>query len=191
MACLRNPASPAKPRRPTTDVGTSDSRWLARPAMCWLRPQFGQQDKRGPFPASPNRLRASSEPLSRVRTSRLSRQRQLTDRVDLRMTPDDLAQLRRYAAEHARSVAPAALFLVRSGLAAPPVEPSVTPPAAVGADLLKELGFHNLIATEQVIKLLETIVRDGQGAADRLLPAAAQAAQIRLARGESSGTRQR
>lgn len=121
----------------------------------------------------------------------MSRQRQLTERVDLRMSPDDLAQLRRYAAEYARSVAPAALFLVRSGLAAPPVEPSVTPPAVVGADLLTELGFHNLIATEQVIKLLETIVRDGQGAADRLLPAAGQAAQIRLARGESSETRRR
>lgn len=105
--------------------------------------------------------------------------------VTLRMTADDLALLRRYATEHARQVAPAALFLVRAALANPPAEPAVAAGAGAGADLLTELGFHNLIATEQVIQLLETIVRDGPGAADRLLPAAGRAAQVRLARGES------
>ena len=104
----------------------------------------------------------------------------------LRMTSDDLACLRRYAAEHSRQVAPAALFLVRAGLADPPVEPSAAAGSGPGADLLAELGFHNLIATEQVIQLLETIVRDGPGAADRLLAAAGRAAQVRLARGESA-----
>ncbi len=102
------------------------------------------------------------------------------------MTADDLAQLRRYAADQARAVAPAALFLMRSGLAAAPLEPTTTPGPVAAADLLTELGFHNLIATEQVIQLLETIVRDGPGAADRLLAAAARAAQARLARGESA-----
>ena len=109
----------------------------------------------------------------------------LIERVMLRMTADDLARLRSYAAEHSRPVAPAALFLVRAGLASPPAEPGTpaSPPAV--ADLLAELGFHNLIATEQVIQLLETIVRDGPGAADRLLAAAGRAAQVRLARGET------
>ena len=105
--------------------------------------------------------------------------------VMLRMTADDLARLRSYAAEHSRKVAPAALFLVRAGLADPPGEPQVAAGADTGADLLAELGFHNLIATEQVIQLLETIVRDGPGAANRLLAAAGRAAQARLARGES------
>ena len=115
----------------------------------------------------------------------MSRTPRLTDRLTLRLTADDLGRLRRYADEHSRAVAPAALFLVRAGLGSPPEEPSGSARGAAGADLLAELGFHNLIATEQVIQLLETIVRDGQGAADRLLAAAGRAAQLRLARGES------
>jgi hypothetical protein len=103
----------------------------------------------------------------------------------LRMTADDLARLRRYSAEQSRPAAPAALFLLRAGLASPPPEPPSSASPVAPADLLTELGFHNLIATEQVIQLLETIVRDGRGAADRLLPAAARAAQARLAQGEA------
>jgi hypothetical protein len=102
----------------------------------------------------------------------------------LRMTPDDLARLRSYAVEQSRSAAPAALFLLRAGLASPPEPYSSVAPVGP-ADLLTELAFHNLVATEQVIQLLETIVRDGRGAADRVLPAAARAAHARLAQGEA------
>jgi hypothetical protein len=62
------------------------------------------------------------------------------------------------------------------------LEPT-TRTAAETPVLIDELAVHILIATEQVIKLLERIVRHGQGAADEVLVEAGQAAQRRLAAG--------
>ena len=111
----------------------------------------------------------------------------LTQRFMVRMTAADLERLRAYAEAQARPVAHAALYLIRLGLrpggaGADPVAVSDDVPRA---DLLSELGLHNLIATEQVIQLMQSVVRDGAAAADRVLPAAARAAQARLARGET------
>jgi hypothetical protein len=116
------------------------------------------------------------------------RRPRLTQRLMLRMTVEDFAGLRTFAEAEARPVSHAAIYLIRVGLSGKTAGADIAPAGGPEprAELLSELAFHNLIATEQVIKLLETVVRDGQGAADRLLPAAGQAAQVRLARGESS-----
>lgn len=45
-----------------------------------------------------------------------------------------------------------------------------------------ELLLHNLVATEQVIRLLEPVVRHGAGAADAVLAEAGIAAERRLSR---------
>jgi hypothetical protein len=111
----------------------------------------------------------------------------LTQRFMVRMTVEDLERLRAYAEAQARPVAHAALYLIRLGLrpgGADPDTVAVTDDVP-RADLLSELGLHNLIATEQVIQLMQSVVRDGAAAADRALPAAARAAQARLARGET------
>ena len=154
-----------------------------------MHARSAEQDKRGPCPASPGCLGGSSEHRSRVRAEAclIRRHPRLTQRFMVRMTGEDFARLRSYAEAQSRPVSHAALYLIRVGLSGNPAEADLSSSRAPEprADLLSELGFHNLIATEQVIQLLETIVRDGQGAADRLLAAAGRAAQVRLARGES------
>jgi hypothetical protein len=123
----------------------------------------------------------------------IRRRPRLTEVLVLRMTPEDAAHLCTYADAEGRTVSEAVRYLIRVGLGGRTAEADFASGAQPEprSDLLAELGFHNLIATEQVLKLLETIVRDGQGAADRLLPAAGQAAQVRLARAESGRPRSR
>jgi hypothetical protein len=108
----------------------------------------------------------------------------------VRMTVEDLDSLCAYAQAQARPVAHAALYLIRLGLGSHVAEADAqaAPDDAPRADLLSELGLHNLIATEQVIQLMASVVRDGATVAERVLPAAARAAQARLARGETVAT---
>jgi hypothetical protein len=117
----------------------------------------------------------------------IRRRPRLTERFMVRMTAEDLERLRAYAEAQARPVAHAALYLIRLGLRPGGAEPDIVAltDEVPRADLLSELGLHNLIATEQVIQLMQSVVRDGAAAADRVLPAAARAAQTRLARGET------
>jgi len=117
----------------------------------------------------------------------IRRRQRLTERFMVRLTAEDLDRLRAYAEAEARPVAHAALYLIRLGLRTGAAEPDMRAASdeVPRADLLSELGLHNLIATEQVIQLMQSVVRDGAGAADRVLPAAARAAQARLARGET------
>ena len=92
--------------------------------------------------------------------------------------PDHVwAEVRRRSAERGSPAASVVRSLLADALAAP--EP---PPAAVHPDASPaELQLHLLIAVEQVIALIESILPEGEGAAGRVLTPAALAAQRRIA----------
>ena len=61
-------------------------------------------------------------------------------------------------------------------------QPLPTSPAQDPAGVTYELAVHTLIAAEQIIRLLESILRHRPGAAEELLEEAGLAAQRRLGR---------
>jgi hypothetical protein len=92
--------------------------------------------------------------------------------------------LRTFAREHSLSISEAARRLIRTVLNRGHLiqfDEDDTDRAA----LLEELALLNLIVSEQTLKLLETIMPQGPGAADHLLEAATQSVQRRLASGSS------
>ena len=83
------------------------------------------------------------------------------------------------SASRERGVAAAAVVraAVADSLAAPEPAPSATDQRLTAP----ELELHLLIAVEQVIALIESILPEGEGAAGRVLAQAALAAQRRIA----------
>jgi hypothetical protein len=107
------------------------------------------------------------------------------------MSAGDLERLRNFAKSEDLALGRAAVRLMRLALQphrSARVEP-VRKTATESQGLAEELALHNLIATEQVIQLLERIVRHGPGAADEVLVEAGRAAQRRLAAGHDATER--
>jgi hypothetical protein len=105
-------------------------------------------------------------------------------RTTLRLGTVEGESLRTFAREHSLSISEAARRLIRTVLSRGHLtqfDEDDTDRAA----LLEELALLNLIVSEQTLKLLETIIPQGPGAADDLLGTATQSVQRRLARGSS------
>jgi hypothetical protein len=101
-------------------------------------------------------------------------------RLLVRLTAAERAQLEAFADTESLPLARAAAKLMRSALAAPAPATATEPSAPTQDDLATEIALHNLVATEQALRLLESMVRQGPGAADGVLAAASHAAQHRL-----------
>lgn len=108
-------------------------------------------------------------------------------RIEARLSADDRDRLSGYAVARNLTLAQANRELIHLALENPKTDPS--PDAEDRGELVLELGLLNLIAIEQVLKLVETIIPNGAGAADAFLVPAAQAAQERLARGTQRSRR--
>lgn len=101
-------------------------------------------------------------------------------RLLVRLTAAERAQLEAFADTESLPLARAAAKLMRTGLAAPAPAAATDPSAPAQDDLATEIALHNLVATEQALRLLESMVRQGPGAAHDVLAAASHAAQRRL-----------
>jgi hypothetical protein len=127
-------------------------------------------------------MSVSTPKRNRARVSQL-RPRPAIRQVHVRLAPQELDLIEDVAEELGVPVSPAIRLLVGLGIEArrAPV-PVPTGPADTQAPT--EMLLHLLVATEQVLALIESFLPEGPGAADAALPAAAFAAQRRLAAGE-------
>ena len=105
-------------------------------------------------------------------------------RITVSLTAPELAELRTLAGRDRTSISAVLRMAARDAGDMPPEKRN---PAGwdEGYDhaLQQELSLLNLVASEQVIKLLENMAPYGQVSADESLAEAAQAAQRRIARG--------
>jgi hypothetical protein len=76
--------------------------------------------------------------------------------------------------------------LTRLGIDAQARNRTDDPPSESRHDTLLDIGLITLVAVEQVLRLLETLTPEGEGAGDAYLTAATHAAQARLGRSERS-----
>jgi hypothetical protein len=100
-------------------------------------------------------------------------------RFTVTLQAEDNADLRALASRHRVSRSQALRLAIRNAVAEQPPSPPTAEESAVG----EELALHNLVATEQVIKLLERFLPGGPTVSAEVLPLAVGAAQVRI--GES------
>src|SRR5258708_6343392 len=142
---------------------------------------------RGPCPAS-----ESGRPLLRAQSRRIPKRPLMEHNgvprphgISVSLTTEELKEIQAMA-DHDRTSVSAVLRVAARDAAGMPPAPKPRPAGwDEGYDhaLQQELSLLNLMATEQTIKLLESLSPYGQTAADEVLIAAAQAAQQRIARG--------
>ena len=95
-------------------------------------------------------------------------------RIAVSLARADLAELDQFAGRLRMTRSAAVRYAVR---VAGGGDPHSDRPGGAG----EELVLHNLVATEQVIKLLERFLPGGPAAAAEVLPLAVGAAQLRIA----------
>jgi hypothetical protein len=98
-------------------------------------------------------------------------------RFTVSLRAEDQLELRAFASQHRVSLSQAVRLAIRHAMADPPAASATAEETAAG----EELALHNLVATEQVIKLLERFLPGGPAAAAEVLPLAIGAAQLRIA----------
>ena len=103
-------------------------------------------------------------------------------RFTVSLQPDDHTELAGLALRLRVSRSEALRRAIRDRLAETP-----EPDAANDTSMAEELALHNLVATEQVIRLLERFLPGGTAASAEVLPAAIGAAQVRIASGSVPG----
>jgi hypothetical protein len=98
-------------------------------------------------------------------------------RFTVTLRAEDHAELQALASRRRVSRSQALRLAIRDAFAEHPATAPTAEESAVG----EELALHNLVATEQVIKLLERFIPGGPAAAAEALPLAVGAAQVRIA----------
>ena len=107
--------------------------------------------------------------------------------IHVRLAPAELDIVEDLARELGTQIAPTARLLIGLGIEARR-KPAQPPPTPADSQPPTEMLLHLLVASEQVLALIESFLPEGPGAADAALPAAAFAAQRRLATSEQART---
>jgi len=105
--------------------------------------------------------------------------------IHVRLAPAELDIVEDLARELGTQVAPTARLLIGLGIEA---RRKPAPPPSADSQPPTEMLLHLLVASEQLLALIESFLPEGPGAADAALPAAAFAAQRRLATSEQART---